>query len=128
LSRQYAFAPELVDGGDANTQLTCEFLAREEAPGAQAVKAALETIHLTNITDAFTREGLTFPVAMPERIELCGRLPVGAGLEQLIELLDDLGKSFTHESHGPGSLNTERGSPSASEPNMHRDLGGFNQR
>jgi len=127
LSRQYTFASELVDGGDANVQLTREFLRRQEAPCAQSVKAALETIRLTNMTDTFAREGLTFPVAMPERVELYGRLPVRAGLEQLIELLDHLRKSFTHESHGLGSLNAEGGSPSASEPNVQGDLGGFYQ-
>lgn len=77
VTRQHAFATELMDGGGAHTELLGHLFAREHAALAQPFEAAAQLVGAANDDDLLHREGLAAPVAVPDLVEPCGDLLVG---------------------------------------------------
>jgi hypothetical protein len=96
-----------VDLGDADAELASHLLAGEEAAVAQPIEATLEAIDQSHVASSSGREGLALPVTISERVELCGGLAIRTGIEQLIELVYDLGTYFAHERHGLRAFDAE---------------------
>ena len=107
VANQQARPTHFVNHSGGYTETLSEFITRQHAAIAQSLIVRLEFEDKSQIEHRRSGQRLLFPIAMAPRIELlCGFL-LGVGLEQLIQLRDELRVEFTDHGDGLGALNCE---------------------
>ena len=86
---QHALSAELMDRGRRDSELPGHFFAGEHCAKAKSFEAVAKLVGIAHDGNLLRCEGITSPIAMPQRVEALGDLQIGRCLKQFVDEIDD---------------------------------------